>query len=154
MKSRKIKYQVMGWALLLTVLPSLIGYSIIQHHCYTCQSNELITAFSDFHIEHHHHEHICCSVNDTHESYYLQNPGDCCHISTSCKEDIKRITFENSIISSSLELKVAMFHLPYTTYDDNVLVDFVTNHSNRNFHNVVLYEPDEPTLEENCVFLL
>ncbi|MCU4176712.1 hypothetical protein [Carboxylicivirga sp. N1Y90] len=158
MKKNVLKYHFLSWALLFVMLPSLIGVNIFKHHCFSC--NEYETVATIMKVEHEHmHSHgeatpCCCSHEsmsccESEEFQHEHFKGTSC-----CNEEYKRIEVNVTVFNSIQKNKVAEIDLfyPLDLHQHSCLI--ADSKKSFFYQNVNLYVPDEPSLAENCVFLL
>lgn len=156
MKTKLLKYQILSWVLLFVMLPSFIGVNIFEHHCFSC--NEYETVATIMKVEHEHmHSHgeatpCCCSHESSScckdEDSNLENFKSSC-----CTEEYKRVEANVTIFNQNIKFKVAVIDL-FEQIDLKKNFETVVSKTYYSYQNVNLHVPDEPSLAENCVFLL
>ncbi len=138
----------------MAMLPSMFGVHIFRHHCLGCNENETVTRiFTTVHS----HEHSCAGCTGEGCSHSCgEKTGNNTHQQThdnSCKHDFKKASFEGQIAVVKFKLEADAIDLLFcNVLQTEVLVN--NYQPPKQFSNVILNIPDEPSPEKNCVFLL
>ncbi len=153
MKTANLKYRLASWGLVFAILPSIIGINIFQHHCMSCNESELIATIASVSHEHEHDDCGSCHPEKGEKSC-CNSQSESSEKDKCCTEEYRRVEVEANVASPQFVFKAAQVELIGLCKELIVPTDDLFLQSKRYFTNTVLKIPDEPSLEENCVFLL
>ena len=134
---------------MMAILPSILGVHIFHHQCNGCEENETFTRII---TTAHSHDHACSEC-------------ECDQVCTSCKEhnhhshdeacqhQFKKASFDGKTTVAKFKFQAEVIEL--LDYN-HLLADVVTINRIPSYivDDAILKVPDDPSPEENCVFLL
>ncbi|MCT4644116.1 MAG: hypothetical protein N4A74_03950 [Carboxylicivirga sp.] len=148
MNIAKLKYKLASVLVLVAILPSILGVHIFHHHCFGCEEDE---AYARIITTSHSHEHACsdCECNEVCESCQTHSH---CHGAT-CEHQFKKASFDGKTPIVKYKFQANVIEL---FFSDNLMADVETINQlpTRLVYDAILKIPDDPSPEENCVFLL
>ncbi len=152
MKKQQMAYRIISLLMLMAILPSVLGVHIFHHHCDACKENETIAQmFTPWHS----HEHDCTDC--TCHSYRPSDQDVVAHNThehaNDCERDFKRASFDGQIADLKIKFQADAILLLHNSYYQAKPWD-IEYKPQRDFCNVILKIPDEPSPEKNCVFIL
>lgn len=152
MKKQQLTYRTISLLLLLAMLPSVLGVHVFHHHCGGCNENETIARMLTT-IHSHAHNCVDCTCHAQCQSCEeaLGHTQD--EHNNACQHDFKRATLEGKIAALKFKFQAETILLLYNSCFQSVLIDKEFK-PQKDFCNVILNIPDEPSSEKNCVFLL
>lgn len=155
MKSFKLRYKAISIALMVAILPSVLGVHIFQHHCNGCDEDETITRIITTAHTHHHTCDNCSCANSACQScqelsgQHVHNQ----HQDESCQHQFKKASIEGQTAQVKFKIEAASVDLfSHTTLVSHWASDITL--PTQLYLDVLQKIPDEPSPELNCVFLL
>ena len=150
-----IKYRFFSLAMLVMMIPALVGIHIFNHYCNACLESD-VTASIIASVHEHNHECTACTC-DTHCSSCHDEHGNHKHHNNepdNCTHEYLMFKYMGNLEVRNFNLKVVDFELPFNVLLSNRLL--LINHLpvELKYARAVLHDPDDPSPEQNCVFLL
>ncbi|MBK3517411.1 hypothetical protein [Carboxylicivirga marina] len=149
-----MKYKAISFALVVAILPSILGVHIFQHHCTGCDEDETITRIITTMHDHEHAcsdctcEHACqsCAEEVGNHVHHLPEDG-------ACKHEFKKASFDAQTTAAKIKFEASAVDL---LFNNNLYADVLSELDKplRLHYDVIQKIPDEPSPEMNCVFLL
>lgn len=155
MMKMNIKYRVLSIILLGMMIPALMGIHVFNHYCNACLKQE-VTGSIIAPLHEHHHECAVCTCDDSCEICHDEHGNHKCHgeHSGDCQHEYLLFEYMGNLEARSFDLKIADFDLPYcSVLSDQSVQTYYTSFEQMYAH-AILHIPDEPSPEQNCVFLL
>ncbi len=150
-----IKYHLFSLAMLVMMMPALLGIHVFNHYCSACLKSDVTASIISVVHEHKHDCTACCC--DTHCSSCHDEQGNHkCHTNEpeNCTYEYLMFTYMGNLEVRNLNLKVADFVLPFCVVSSDHLILRNKLPLELKYAHAVLHVPDEPSPEQNCVFLL
>jgi len=150
-----IKYRFLSLAMLVMMIPALVGIHIFNHYCNACLESD-VSASIITSVHEHDHECSACACDD-HCSTCHDEHGNHKHHNDepdNCSYEYLMFKYKGNLEVRNFNIKVVDFELPYSVLPSDQLIVRKKLPAELNYARAVLHVPDDPSPEQNCVFLL
>jgi len=150
-----IKYRLFSLAMLVMMIPALLGIHIFNHYCNACLKSDVTVSIisSD-----HEYTHECpaCTCDAHCPACHDKFGNHKCHNDDpeNCTHEYLMFKYMGNLEVRNFSLKVVAFALPFKVLLPDLLISSNKLPIELKYARAVLQVPDDPSPEQNCVFLL
>jgi len=150
-----IKYRLFSLTMLVMMIPALVGIHIFNHYCNACLESD-VTASLISSVHTHTHECTACTCDVHCSSCHDEFGNHKCHNDEpeNCTHEYLMFKYMGNLEVRNLSLKVVPFTLPFKVLFQDLIISINKLPVELKYARAVLQVPDDPSPEQNCVFLL